>query len=356
MIMNNNIQHNKPTIKPDDIERVSDVLTSGWIAQGAKVESFEKALIDYLGIDGQAVAVSSGTAALYLALYSLGIGEGDEVILPTYVCSAVLNAIFFTEAVPVLVDVNPDDFNISFEEVKKRLGEKTKAIIVPHIYGVPADIDELMGLGVPVIEDCAQSIGAKINGQMVGTFGDLSIFSFYATKMLTTGQGGMVVSRNPDLIEKIRDFRAFDCRKEYKNRFNFQMTDIQAALGIGQIKKLPFFIDRRKKIAERYIETLNTKNRDRVFQQVSERKESAYYRFVMKLTNGTEKTQKLFEENGVQTIIPVETYELLHRYLNLDKSAFGNAEEIAKTTLSIPIYPSLNEEEVLRITQIMEKI
>jgi perosamine synthetase len=349
------IQHNRPTIEPDDIEEVSKILNSGWIVQGEKVENLEKALCNYLGIDGQGVAVSSGTAALYLALFSLGVGKGDEVILPTYVCSAVLNAIFFTGATPVLVDVNLDDFNISFEKTKKKAGKRTKAIIVPHIYGVPVDIGRFLELGIPIIEDCAQSIGAKINGQTVGTFGDISIFSFYATKMLTTGQGGMAVSHKPELVEKMRDFREYDCRKEYKPRFNFQMTDIQAALGISQLKKIPSFIKRRREIAKRYVEALEKDNRNLIFQEVGKGKERVYYRFVIRLKNGVKKIQKLFEENDVQTIIPIETYELLHRYLKLNVNTFKNSGELAKTTLSIPIYPSLKEEEVLRIAQVMKK-
>lgn len=350
------IQHNKPTIVSDDIEEISKVLHSGWIAHGGKVEKLEKTLCNYLGISGQGAAVSNGTAALYLALFSLGVGRGDEVILPAYVCSAVLNAIFFTGATPVLVDIDLNDFNISFKETKKKVGKKIKAIIIPHIYGVPADIDSFKKLGIPIIEDCAQSIGAEINGQMAGTFGDISIFSFYATKMLTTGQGGMVVSRKLKLIEKIKDFREFDCRKEYKTRFNFQMTDMQAALGISQLKKLPNFIKRRKEIAGRYLEAAGKNNRNLILQETGENKKRVYYRFVIRSKGGVKKIQKLFKENDIQTIIPIETYELLHRYLKLDKDIFKNSEELARTTLSIPIYPSLKEEEISRIIRVIKKI
>jgi len=350
------IQHNKPTVEPDDIEEVSKVLDSGWIVQGKKVDEFEKAVCDYLGIDGQGIAVSSGTAALYLALFSLGIGKGDKVILPTYVCSALLNAIFFTGAIPILVDVNLNDFNISFEKTRKKIEGKTKAIIVPHIYGTPADIDKFIKLEIPIIEDCAQSIGARKGDQMVGTFGDISVFSFYATKMLTTGQGGMIVSRAPEIIGKIKDFREFDYRREYKVRFNLQMTDMQAALGLSQLRKLPNFIESRRTIAKRYTEVLSRSGRNLMLQEVSDNKKSVYYRFVMRSKNGIERIRKLFQENGIQTIVPVETFELLHKYLKLNGDDFKNSEELAKTTLSVPIYPTLKEAEISKIMRIMGKI
>jgi len=350
------IVHNKPTLALSDIEKVSAVLNSGWVAQGEKVKMLEETLCNYLGVDGYGVAVSSGTAALYLALFALGIDKGDEVILPTYVCSALLNAIFFVGAIPVLVDVNLDDFNISFKKVKKKITKKTKAIIVPHIYGVPSDIDKFLGLGIPIIEDCAQSVGARINGQMVGTFGDISVFSFYATKLFTTGQGGMVVSRKLKLIKKIKDFREFDCRKKYKRRFNFQMTDIQAALGISQLKKLSSLLRRRREIATKYMEILRKSNNNFTLQEVNKGKERVWYRFVLRSGKGVKKTQKLFKDSGIQTIVPIRTYELLHRYLKVDKKDFKNSEELAETTTSIPVYPSLKKEEVLRIIRIMRKI
>lgn len=350
------IIHNKPTIEKDDIKEVSKVLGSGWIAQGRKVNQLESALCSYLGRRGEGVCVSSGTAALYLALFSLDIGKSDEVILPTYICSALLNAVFSVGATPVLVDVNLDDFNISFEETRKKIRKRTKAIIVPHIYGFPVDIHRFLELEIPIIEDCAQSIGAKINGRMTGTFGDISIFSFYATKMLTTGQGGMVVSRKLKLIKKIKDFREFDCRKVYYPRFNFQMTDIQAALGLSQLKKIPDFTKRRREIAKRYIAALEDSDGDLIFQRPGEENESVYYRFVIRSRKPIKKIQEVFKENDIQTIIPIETYELLHRYLKMDRKAFKNSEELAKTTLSIPIYPSLKEEEISKIIQVMEKI
>lgn len=147
-----------------------------------KVCEFEKQLSDYQSSKGRAIAVESGTSAIHLALLALGVKKGDRVILPTYVCSAVLNAVSYTGATPVIADTSSKDFNTSCQEVKQKITNKTAALIIPHMNGIPADIQDLLDLGVPVIEDCAQSIGAKIDGKKTGTLGDIAIFSFYATK------------------------------------------------------------------------------------------------------------------------------------------------------------------------------
>lgn len=155
------IPHNRPTIEADDMDMVREALASGWIAQGTRVAAFERALCAYLGLDGEAVAVSSGTAALYLALYAIGIRSEDEVIVPTYSCSALLNAVHLHRAHPVVVDVSRHDYNIAPSEVKRRLTTRTRAVVVPHVYGVPAPVEEIAALGVPVVEDCAQSLGSR---------------------------------------------------------------------------------------------------------------------------------------------------------------------------------------------------
>lgn len=341
------ILHNKPAINNKEIESLKSVLESGWIAQGKKVREFENLLCRYLGYKpGYAVAFSSGTAALFVTLVSLGIKQSDEIIIPSYVCSAVLNAVYLARANPVLVDVNPEDFNISFEQTKKKISSKTKTIIIPHIYGVPANVDKFVKLSIPVIEDCAQAIGSEYKGKKVGTFGDAAIFSFYASKMLTTGYGGMVFSKNGKIIEKIRDYREFDCRRHYKPRFNFQLSDFQAAMGISQIKRLPQFIEKRTEIADEYYEILPSENvwpSNRI-----NNKRPNFYRFLIKVNN-PKKLKRFLESKGIKAIIPIQTFELLHRYLRQNPKNFPVSEEIAKTTLSIPIYPSLKKYEIEKI-------
>jgi len=348
------IPHNKPSISKREEESVMRVLRSGHIAQGKEVEEFEDSLCSYLGHkSGHGVAFSSGTAALYVALLCAGVQRGDKIITSTYVCSSVLNAIYFIGAKVILVDIDPVHFNISFEAVKEKIDSATKAIIVPHIFGMPADIDKFIGLDIPIIEDCAQGIGAKLNDRQVGTFGAITVFSFYATKLLTTGHGGMVVSKDNKIIDKLKDYREFDCRKDYRPRFNFQMSDFQAAMGKIQLERLPSFLEKRKDIAGEYYKILpkdvawppkDIKNR-----------EPNFYRFLIR-DNNPRKLQGFLKEKGIKTIIPIENYELLHRYLKQDSKDFPISEEVANSTLSLPIYPSLTSSEIEKIKEAIREI
>jgi perosamine synthetase len=348
------IFHNKPTINGKEIKAVEKALKSGWIVEGKEVKKFEDEFCRYLDYKpGYAVALSSGTASLYAALISLDTQEGDEIIIPTYVCSALLNAIYLARAKPILVDINPDDFNISFTETKKKITSKTKAIIVPHIFGVPADIDKFITLNIPIIEDCAQAIGAEINGKKVGTFGKVAIFSFYASKILTTGYGGMLFSKDKNLIKKVRDYREFDCPRKYKPRFNFQMSDFQAVIGRVQLEKLQSFLDKRKRIALEYYRFL-PEEKTWPPKNMGSRK-PIFHRFLIR-TNQPKILKKFMDKRGIKTIIPIESYELLHRYLGQNPQNFRISEKIAKTTLSLPIYPSLSDLEIKKIKSVLSHI
>lgn len=347
------IPHNKPTLGKEEISAIEEVMKNGWIAEGKKVEEFEEEFCKYIGVPPfHAVALSNGTSALYLALKVLGVKIGDEVIAPTYVCSAVLNAIYMVGAKPILTDVEKRDFNISYQDIIGKISNKTKSIIVSHTFGVPADITLIRKFGIPIIEDCAVALGSKIGNQHVGVFGNIAIFSFYASKVITTGYGGMLVSKNYEFVEKARDYREFDCRKKYKPRFNFQMSDLQAAIGKVQLKKLPLFLEKRKKIANEYYKILP---KNKVWPPYDiENKEPNFYRFLIR-SNKPRIIKDSLEKEGIKTIIPIETYELLHRYLNENPAHFPVSENISKTTLSLPIYPSLNSSNITRIKFILKE-
>jgi dTDP-4-amino-4,6-dideoxygalactose transaminase len=335
-------------IDEEDIKAVAEVLASGHIAQGERVKEFENAIANFVGVK-HAVACSSGTAAIHLALNSLGVKKGDEVIMPSYVCSSPYFATLYTGAKPVIADINISDLNISIKSVRKLISTKTKAIIVPHMFGTPAEIDEFLELGIPIIEDCAQSLGAEYKNKPVGNFGDLAVISFYATKMITTGEGGMVTTDDSHLYSKIVEARDYDKKPLAPVKFNYKMTDFQAALGISQLKKLHNFIERRREIANLYNEKLSGYAVKPL--RILDYKKSVFYRYVI-LVENAEEIQKRALENGAVFERPV--YKPLHKSSTVFKCP--NSDEANEKALSIPLYPSLKENEINHLISAFDKI
>ncbi|MBF0619123.1 MAG: DegT/DnrJ/EryC1/StrS aminotransferase family protein, partial [Candidatus Omnitrophica bacterium] len=222
------IPHSRPTISSQDIACVVKALKSGQVSAGPQVEAFEKEFCRTFRVK-EACAVASGTAALHLALAGLRVGPGDEVILPTFVCTALLNAVHYVGATPVLADVCYKDGNIDPKDVSRRITPRTKAMLVPHMFGFPADMKALLKFKIPIVEDCAQAVGARIGKAHVGSIGHAGVFSFYATKMMVAGEGGMLVSSDKALMTEARDLMCYDHKPEYRLRFNYKLTDIQAA-------------------------------------------------------------------------------------------------------------------------------
>lgn len=334
------ITQSKPTVGTEEAQAVYEVVLSGQLAQSKLVETFEAKMAHFIGVK-HAVATNSGTAALHLALLALGVGTGDEVLLPSYVCTALLNAIHYVGAQPVMVDIG-EDYNISAEDAKRKLTAQAKAIIVPHMFGRPADLEALLALGIPLIEDCAHSVGAKYRGRPIGSFGAVAILSFYATKMLTTGEGGMVITNKAELASQVQDRRDYDMKPQYVVRYNYKMTDIQAAIGLQQLKKLPGFVARRREIAARYIQEVAGLN---VGLPVGDdHRESVRYRFVVRVQQNLDALIAQLEARGVICDRPV--FLPLHRYLGYVAADFPGTEEAFRTALSVPIYPSLSDQEV----------
>jgi dTDP-4-amino-4,6-dideoxygalactose transaminase len=343
------IPHSRPSIEADEIRAAVEVLRSRQLAQGAMVEQFERGVAAHFGLPG-GVAVTSGTAALEVALRTLGIGPGDEVILPSYVCAAPLLAIQRVGAMPRVVDVEIETFNIDPSAVRHALTSKTKALIVPHLFGLPADLTALERLGVPIIEDCAQTMGAMERGRPAGSVGLVTVCSFYATKLLCAGEGGMVLSRDESVLERARRLREYDETPSlHPLATNLKMTDLQAAMGFVQLGRLPSFLERRNWLAQEYRAALSGSKL--VQPIVPTGRTHAYYRFVVRLPDFIDRMDGLnevfarFEARGIQCRKPV--FRSLHRYLELD--GFPCAEEAERTAMSIPLFPSLTEEEVAQI-------
>jgi perosamine synthetase len=349
------IPHNKPTLGSDEAAAAARVLRSGWVIGGSEVAKFEDTIKKMSGRK-YAIAITSGTAALHLGLLALKVGKNDEVILPTYAPADLLNAVYYVNAKPVLVDVEKGSFNIDTAQVAKKVSARTKAMIIPHMYGSPAHLDRLKKFGVPIINDCAQALGTRYQGKPIGSFGDVGIFSFYATKIITCGQGGMLVTDDKKIYDFITDSINYNNRDYYKVRYNYPLTDIAASVANAQLKKLPGFIRRRKEIASAYQRILETKGIEH-FPPRGDRNAN-YYRFIVKFSDEKERdrVRALFKKSGITTIIPLNEYELSHNQLGLRKKDFPISEDIAATNLSLPVYPSLNESEIERVCRVLRSL
>lgn len=326
------IPHNKPTFDDSEAQAAARVLASGWVAQGPEVAAFENEMCAFLGLpEGHAVALSSGSAALFMALWALGAGD-KHVAYPVYACAALRNAVAWAGGVECLRDIDTRGPNVALGT----LAAGADIAIVPHMFGIPADLSGADG--VDIIEDCAQAIGGSMYGIPLGLQGKIGIYSFYATKLMTAGgQGGMLVSRDKSLVDSVRDFREFDCRHDRTVRFNFQMTDVQAAIGRVQLAKLPRFLERRAAIYARY--------REAGFDLLDAEAGASpvRYRAVLRSARAQQIIAALAEK-GVRAIVPVEDWELLG-----DAEHFPNAAALSRETVSLPIYPNLTDEDVGKI-------
>jgi dTDP-4-amino-4,6-dideoxygalactose transaminase len=334
------IPHSRPTLGEDEARAVAAVTRSGHIAEGEVVARFEKTFAEKMGVR-HAVAVSSGTAALHLTLLAMGIGPEDEVIIPSYVCTALLHAVQYVGARPVLAEIDPKTYNIDPDDVQRRLTIRSKAIIVPHMFGLAANLDKLLKFDVPLIEDCAQAVGGTYHQKPLGTFGDATIFSFYATKMMATGEGGMAASNSAEIIERIRDLKTYDEKEADKVRYNYKMTDVQAAIGDVQLGRLDEFVDQRKSLANQYVKSLKSLN----LKLPEENSEHIHYRFVVGLETDCNFLIQKLSRKGVGCARPV--FLPIHRHLKMD--GYPVTDKVWETALSLPIYPSLHAKEVEQI-------
>ncbi|MBA5873062.1 MAG: aminotransferase DegT [Nitrospira sp. CR1.2] len=349
------ISHSKPVLGHEEIRAATEVLRSGHITEGPVVAQFERGMAAYIGLHG-GVAVSSGTVALELALRALGVGHGDNVILPSYVCSAPWLAVQRVGAQARIVDIDPTTYNLDPQKVRKARTPRTRAVIVPHLFGLPADLTSLQSLGIPLIEDCAQTLGAMEQGRAVGTVGLLTVCSFYATKLLCTGEGGMVLSDDEALLERVRELREYDQAPSLNAAAsNCKMTDLQAAIGVAQLNQLGEFLEKRASLAAVYREQLP----EDLFTppRVPAGRTHVYYRFVVRLPKGLQSADDFaaylsrVAHRGVHCRKPV--FRPLHRYLEL--TDFPGSDEVDAAAISLPIHPSLNEDAVRQVALILHE-
>lgn len=344
------IQLAKPKIGTREKVAVLRVLQSGNLAQGPEVKKFElkfSKLVD----ERECVAVNSGTSALHLALLALGVGPGDEVIVPSFTFAATANSVALTGATPVFVDIDPITYNINPDLIQAAVTPKTKAIQVVHLYGLPADMPRICEIAkknnLLLIEDAAQAHLAEVNGQRVGTFGDAAAFSFYPTKNMTSGEGGMIVLKNGDDARLCRLYRNQGMEQRYQNEvvgFNLRMTDIHAAIGISQLTKVLEWTETRKVNAH----YLNTNIESVITPTTPNGYSHVYHQYTVRITTNRDLFSKKLSDLGIGNSVYYPTQ--VHKLPSF-KSSFElpNTQFATEQVLSLPVHPSLSKKDLKRI-------
>lgn len=372
-----------PDIGEEEIEEVMRSLRSGWITTGPKTKQFEADFSDFIGGQAQSVAVNSATAGLHLALEAIGISPGDEVITTTHTFTATAEVIRYLGANPVLVDIDPNTFNIDPIQIEAAITPKTKAIIPVHFAGLACDMNAILKLAqlhkLKVIEDAAHALPTITDGKMIGSFDtDATIYSFYATKTITTGEGGMIVTRNPDIAARCRTMRLHGINRDVFDRytsdkpswyyevvapgFKYNLTDIAASIGIHQLKKAWKFQQRRAEIAARYDAELvglpitlppHAKSGDT----------HAWHLYVIRLSSDISVSRDDFitqmTKRGIGCsvhFIPLHLHPYWRDICQLKPEDFPNSLEIFHQSVSLPIYTKMTDDDQTRIIATIKEI
>ena len=352
----------KPYFSEEDLDQIlADmrvILKKGWLTSGKNVETFEQNFASFVGAS-HGVAMNSCTAALHSIMLSLGIGPGDEVIVPSDTFVATANAVVYSGAKPVFADSDPDTFNISPKEVERKITPRTRALVAVHLAGNPCDMKELLHVtkdyGIKLVEDCAHAHGATYNGEHCGKFGIASAFSFYATKIITTGEGGMVLTENKELAENIRKLRnqgrgGYGPLQNTILGYNYRMPEILSIIGLQQLKHLGEFLSQRELIARSYKSLLKEVPWMKV-QTVKEGNSCSYYAFLVRLSRNSPITRdelaRRLNEQGVGTSIlyhPIHTQPLYFKDNALSDCPVS--VELGEQTIALPMFNGMSQDDL----------
>ncbi|MCZ2808999.1 MAG: DegT/DnrJ/EryC1/StrS family aminotransferase [Candidatus Bathyarchaeota archaeon] len=353
----------RPDITNDEIEAVTETMKTGWVTQGSKVEEFEKLFAEYCGAK-YGIATSSGTTAIHVALASIGIQHGDEVITTPLSCVSTANPILYLNAKPIFADVESSTLNLDPATTRKKLSTKTKAILPVHMFGHPVDLDPILEIaekhGIYIVEDAAHALGAKYKGKAVGSLGHIACFSFYGDKIITTAEGGIVLTNNEALAEKMRMLRNHGMNKHRKFHhsilgYNYKMSDIHAAIGTVQMQKLDKYIQKRRTNVEYLNKQLNglalnlPTEQDYAF--------NVYYVYHLIADKGKEQAVKQLEKQGIETRPLLSLIPEQPPYQNLGYNSHDYA--IAKNAHQKGFYvsnsPLLTQDELRYMTSVLRK-
>ncbi|MDY6969728.1 MAG: DegT/DnrJ/EryC1/StrS family aminotransferase [Spirochaetota bacterium] len=365
----------RATIDKEEISEVVETLRSGWLTTGPKCERFEKKFADIIGCK-TAIALSSCTAALHLALIASGVGEGDEVITSPYTFASTAEVINYVGAIPVFSDVTLD-YNIDVIEIQKKISPKTRAIIPVHFGGLPCDMDEIMKLAstynLSIIEDAAHAFPAEYKDKMIGNIGDFTCFSFYATKNITTAEGGMITTNKIESENIIRALSLHGIDKDIWKReidgsysyydiiaagYKYNLSDISASIGIHQLEKLNYFMERRRSIVERYNAAFSEIS-DIILPPVGDKdKKHAWHLYVIRLLEPEKRDDVIvrLRERGISTSVhffPLHMNRYYREKYRYTDNTFPIARDLYRSSISIPLYPLLTDDDV---DYIIEKV
>lgn len=355
----------KPYFNRDEEKEVIEVLRSGWVVQGPKVGILENLFAKLTGAK-YAVATNSCTSALHLALLLLGIGKGDEVIVPSFTFIATPNSVLYTGATPVFADVGLDTYNLDPKDVEAKITKRTKAIIPVHQAGLAAPMPEFIAIAkkhnLAIVEDAAHGVGARINGKHTGTFGDIACFSLHPRKSITTAEGGMLVTNNKDFNTKSRILRSHGmsisdrARHESKKfidetyetlGYNYRMSDVHAAIGVAQFRKLDFILKKRNDLANRYNQVFSS-HRYIAIPAVPKGYIHSYQSYVIRLEEdiplSREEIMNKLLKKGISARIGIKASHLAPHYRK-KRVRLKNAELLAKSVITLPLYPEMTHED-----------
>lgn len=363
-----NIPMSSAEIDENDVQAVLEVLHSGRLALGPKAEEFERLVAEYIGVQ-HAVAVSSGTAGLHLIVRALGLGAGDEVLVPSFTFAASVNVLLYEGATPVFVEIEPETYNLDPADVERKITPRTKAIMVVDVFGHPAEWDELTRLakqyGLHLIDDCCEAIGAQYKGQMLGRFGTAGAFAFYPNKQMTTGEGGILVTDRDDLAQSFRSLRN-QGRDEMgawlehpRLGYNYRLDEMSAALGVSQVKRLETFLSKRERVAQMYTERLKDLPWVRT-PLVKPHVRMSWFVYVVQLAEGLDRNRVMaaMESRGVPVrgyFHPIHLQPYLRERLGTAEGLLPLTESVAKRTLALPFHNNLSEEQVDYVVEMLKR-
>jgi perosamine synthetase len=353
-----------PDIVESDIDAVVEVLRTPRISLGPKLEEFEQCFARYVGMP-HAVALSSGTAGLHLGLLALGIGEGDEVILPAFTFIAAANAILHAHATPVFVDIDACTLNLDPAKVVRAITPRTRAILAVHTFGVPADMGPLLDIarqhGLRIIEDACEAVGAEYAGRRVGGIGDLGVFAFYPNKPITTGEGGMVTTRDASIADTIRALRNQGRRPSdgwldhSLLGYNFRISEMNCALGIAQMRRIDEILERRRIAAEQYTAELRHAPNVTLPLAEIENGKVSWFVFVVRVPDRDDAARSLAAQ-GIASgkyFAPLQRQPLFAPYIN-PADDFSVTEQVSAQTLALPFFTRITSEKIAEVCRALQ--